>query len=633
LDVLHKYGRQKVVTLTGIGCYFETIPEEPDNGVLAFSEGARRAGLGHVILKVVQEYSQNGLDQISFVVKTLKEAGLEVWGSQYICGVDPALEAQLAIQSVNRLNLDGFVIQAGREFEALEKDSAANAYMRTLRAGLPLLPIALSAFRFPSYHPHFPWQNFLTYCDYNMPRTRLRAGESPSSQIVRCLREFQSLQPNRPIIPTVQFNSNKGNKLPEKTVREFLRTSQDHNLKGVNLWSWDISVSNTLSETLETVQNFISVQPSQNPDIAERYIDALNSGDPVEVARFYSSRCALVTSSSTYVGKDRIKIYFNNLFSQQLPNSFYELTDFSGTGSSRNFGWRARSRGDIFKKNIRTAMAKPFNRFTDEHNIYQGLHFKKQSLTSPRYHVVHIASIDLNDPDVDLMVTPHNGLGRTTSKFLDTYNLQMAINGDEWLSWTNPKGLAVSQGVVYSQASNEPTIYISPDNQVQIGGDPPMVVWDAISGSHTLVQNGQVSRKINSCSSPVYCSYRAPRTSVGITADNKLILIVVQGPKDDLRNALTLKELAKLNLEFGVVEAINMDGGGSSAIAVDNYGTPMVVNKPSDGSERAVSNHLGISARYLDLGSLITVDDGNDTFGLVDDKVVYHYTSFSIKGT
>jgi hypothetical protein len=630
LDVLHTYDWRKIVTLTGIGCYFEAIPDAPDNGVLAFSEGARRAGLGHVILKVVPDKLEHGFAQTSMVVNTLKETGLEVWGWQHIRGVDPALEAQLAIQSVNLLNLDGFVFQAGAEFEAPGKDSVANAYIRALRAGMPDLLIALSAFCFPSYHPHFPWQNFLTYCDYNMPHTRLRAGENPDSQIVRCLREFQSLQPNRPMIPTIQFNSNNGVKPSAKAVRDFLLTSQDLNLKGVNLWGWDISVSDTLSDTLETVQNFISVQPSQNPDIAERYIDALNSGNPAEVVQFYSSRCALVTSSSTYVGKKRVKSYFQKLLSKRLPDSFFELTGLSGAGSSRNFAWRARSRGDIFKKNIRTAMAKPFNRFTDEHHIYQGVHFKKQSLTSPRYHVVHIASIDLNDPDVDLMVTPHNGLGRTTSNFLDTNNLQMAINGDEWLSWTNPKGLAVSQGIVYSQTSNEPTIYISADNQVQIGGDPPMVLWDAISGSHTLVRNGQISRKINSCSSPVYCSFRAPRTSVGITADNKLILIVVQGPKDDLRNALTLKELAKLNLEFGVVEAINMDGGGSSAMAVDNYGIPLVVNKPSDGSERAVSNHLGISARYLDLGSLITVDDGNDTFGLLDGQIVYHYTSFYV---
>jgi len=621
------------VTFTGIGCYFETIPEAIDRGVKAFSESAHRAGLRRVILKIIGPHAQNGFDRVLWMVNAMKDIDLEVWGCQYILGDDVTLEAQLAVKSVSRLNLDGLVLQAGVEFESPGKDSLAKDYMRALRAGMPNLPIALSAYLFPSYHPHFPWKSFSTYCDYNMPLLNLNAGGSSRIALTRCLHEFQEIQPSRPVVPIGQYRTNNGGKTTPAEIREFLRHSQKLNLKGVNLWGWDISLSNELSEALETVGNFISVQPTQNPDVVEEYIEALNSANPNDVTNYYASRCALVTSTSTYVGKARIRAYFQHLFSQKLPNSYYELNSYSGTGSSRNFRWRARARGDIFKKSVRPAMAKPFNRFTDKHNIYQGVHFKKQSLESPRYHVVHIASIDLNDPEIDLIVTPHNGLGRTTSNFLDKYNLQLAVNGDEWLSWSNPKGLAVSQGIVYSQASNEPTIYISPDNQVQIGGDPPAVIWDAISGSHTLIQNGRISRKINGCSSPVYCTYRAPRTSVGITGDNKLILIVVQGPNDDLRNALTLKELAKLNLEFGVVEAINMDGGGSSAMAVDNYGIPMVVNKPSDGSERGVSNHLGISARYLEQGSLITVEDGNDTFGLVDDKIVYHYTSFSIKGT
>lgn len=619
---------------TGIGCFFDKIPESMDAGVQAFATNARQVGLSHIILKVVDGQTANGHGaRISSLANTMKDNGLHVWGWQHICGDDPEVEAHLAIQSIRQFGLDGFVVHALSEYEQSGKAAAASAYMRAMRTELPKIPLALSSYPIPSYHPHFPWQNFLAYSDFNMPQLRWYGRGGSRSQIERCFREFQEIPPNRPVMPIGQFNSRNGQKAHPGEIRAFLQASKDLNLKGVNLLGWDISVSDYFSEALETIQNFPLQQSPQTLDIVDHFMAALNNANPSQVAAFYSSRSALVTSSQTYVGQARISVYYQQFFSQKLPNTFFEVTSSSGTGSSRNFRWRARARANIFSKFIRRPTAKPFNKFTDEHKIYLGVQFKKRARNSPRYHVIHVACVDLNDPHIGLMVTPHNGLGRTTSNFLDAYNAQLAINGDEWLSWRNPKGLAVSEGIEYSVASNEPTIYISKDNQVQFGGDRPPVVWNAISGSHTIVRNGEISSKINRCSKPdVYCTNRAPRTSVGITADNKLILIVVQGPNNDLRNALTLKELAALNLEFGVVEAINMDGGGSSAVAVDNYGIPQVVNSPSDGSERAVSNHLGIYARYMDTGSALKVDDGNDTFGLLDDKIVYHYSSYSIKG-
>jgi exopolysaccharide biosynthesis protein len=76
-----------------------------------------------------------------------------------------------------------------------------------------------------------------------------------------------------------------------------------------------------------------------------------------------------------------------------------------------------------------------------------------------------------------------------------------------------------------------------------------------------------------------------------------MIIIVVQGPPSEPHEALTLEELAKLQLELGSVDAIAMDGGGSTTLVVENGGVPQILNNPSDGSERPVSNHLGIFVR------------------------------------
>lgn len=77
----------------------------------------------------------------------------------------------------------------------------------------------------------------------------------------------------------------------------------------------------------------------------------------------------------------------------------------------------------------------------------------------------------------------------------------------------------------------------------------------------------------------------APRTAIGITKNNHLILFVCEG-----RNmtpdvpGLTLAEETDILLKLGCVEALNLDGGGSSCLLVNGRETI----KPSDGSQRKV---------------------------------------------
>ncbi len=620
------------MTAIEIGYLLEPASENHPFEIQAISKRLCQAGVKRVITKLLAPGDvEIDLNQVAPLTATLKDAGLTVWGWQQLLGEDSEIESNNALVMVRNLNLDGFVVHAENKFEQPGMGNFAQNYMRNLRSGLFGRPIALSSFSLPSLHPHFPWKEFLAEADVFMPLLIWSQDQGAEDQLARCIHEIHSTMPSRAIIPTVRFTNGNGRHTNPEILQGLMQSSRELNLKQINLWGGDFSIQKVTDQTLDVVPNIVEQKPPKTRDIIENYFAGLNNANPSEVASLYASKSVLVTSIHTHIGRESIKQYYQDLLSKKLPGAFFDLTSSSGAGNTRNFRWRARPRLDIFKKSIQPMAPKGLYKFTDEHKIFKGIHFKKRALNSPRYHVVHVARIDLNEPGIDLMVTPHNGLGRTASNFLDANNVQMAINGDEWLSWRNPKGLAVSEGIVYSAASSEPTIYISKENQVQFGGDPPPELWNAISGSHTLVRKGEMASKLRRCSKPeVYCQYRAPRTTVAITADNKLIMIVVQGPNGSLRNALSLKELAALNLEFGAVEAINMDGGGSSTMAVDNFGRPQVVNSPSDGSERGVSNHLGVFARYLEPGNGLIVDDGNDTVGLLDGKIVYHYTSYSL---
>ena len=91
---------------------------------------------------------------------------------------------------------------------------------------------------------------------------------------------------------------------------------------------------------------------------------------------------------------------------------------------------------------------------------------------------------------------------------------------------------------------------------------------------------------------------RHPRTAVGITEHNHLILMVVDGRRTS-RNGMSCRELTRFMVKwFNPQYALNLDGGGSSAMCVENLGNSEthVVNSPIDsgtsGQERARDTHI-----------------------------------------
>ena len=85
-----------------------------------------------------------------------------------------------------------------------------------------------------------------------------------------------------------------------------------------------------------------------------------------------------------------------------------------------------------------------------------------------------------------------------------------------------------------------------------------------------------------------------PRTAVGIKNDGSLVFYTVDGRQSGYSRGVTLKELANRMIELGCVEALNMDGGGSTAIhsIYPGYTDMTTVNKPSQGSLRNCANYI-----------------------------------------
>jgi hypothetical protein len=103
-----------------------------------------------------------------------------------------------------------------------------------------------------------------------------------------------------------------------------------------------------------------------------------------------------------------------------------------------------------------------------------------------------------------------------------------------------------------------------------------------------LVDNGQVHVGNEGFRSDVIAI--GPRTSVGVDKDGNYLLVVADGRRPLASVGLSLNEMGATMLSLGAVNALNLDGGGSSAMAINGK----LVNRPSDGYERQVSNVMMI---------------------------------------
>ena len=83
---------------------------------------------------------------------------------------------------------------------------------------------------------------------------------------------------------------------------------------------------------------------------------------------------------------------------------------------------------------------------------------------------------------------------------------------------------------------------------------------------------------------------KQPRTIIGEYGNDDLILAVVDGRQSDWSSGVTLEDLQIKLIEFGVIEAYNLDGGGSSSFVFEGN----VLNRPSDGKERPVVTNIVI---------------------------------------
>ncbi|MFD2371205.1 phosphodiester glycosidase family protein [Brevibacillus sp. GCM10020057] len=210
----------------------------------------------------------------------------------------------------------------------------------------------------------------------------------------------------------------------------------------------------------------------------------------------------------------------------------------------------------------------------------------------------YMAKVRLNDPKALKMVLANDSVrskGETTSHAGRRKGAVLAINAGGFMTdksgYVTPLGITVVDGKIRTFSSNSKLSFVGFNSKGHLVGTKITTqqqisqqgILQGASFLPRLLQDGKrlaIPRE--------WANARQPRTLIGHFDNGDLLLIVIDGRRQGWSNGVTLEEAQRKLQEFHVVDAYNLDGGGSSAF----YYNGKLLNKPSGGKERPVVSNL-----------------------------------------
>ena len=230
---------------------------------------------------------------------------------------------------------------------------------------------------------------------------------------------------------------------------------------------------------------------------------------------------------------------------------------------------------------------------------FPGVEYLERTDPGPRR--IFATKVNLCEAGIRVRATRPDERNRTVSSFGQLVGAAVSVNGNMWHTapgFCDPEtlggnlcGVAAGDGVDW-EAFNTPhwgyvgfgknVVTYPPDTD-----DAPLPGWvnEAVAG-HPRVVNGGVNIGAQT-------GTRAPRTAIGFTEDERTMLMVVVDGRSQSSIGADFDELGAIMVSLGAHNALAIDGGGSSTMWTADAG---VMNRPSDGSQRTVRNHLSVIA-------------------------------------
>jgi len=216
---------------------------------------------------------------------------------------------------------------------------------------------------------------------------------------------------------------------------------------------------------------------------------------------------------------------------------------------------------------------------------------------------MQVLEVDPADPGVNLL--PVRALDRpaareTVSSMAKRYGATAAINGGYFVVKGDNEGAStgvyqLNRRVIGSGSGRSALLFCAEKNfreqlavavvtlpgRVRAGSCHPV---DIVGAGPRVVRGGKIEVAGEMFA---HAAVRHPRTAVAITGRGTFLFVTLDG-RQTHSAGMTLEELARELIGMGAVEAINLDGGGSTTMVVKD----VVRNSPSDGRERPVSDAI-----------------------------------------
>lgn len=251
---------------------------------------------------------------------------------------------------------------------------------------------------------------------------------------------------------------------------------------------------------------------------------------------------------------------------------------------------------EIYEKNILAKLGKPFEIFKSDK-----MELKIFELQTEEYRG-YAAKLKLYDSKSIKVVMAEDTLGakETTSEALKRTGALFGVNGGGFYEtvrngevMTAPIGNTLIQGVLIDgfNPTHDDLFFSGWTRQGDLVGglydrkDQLLATdaWYGVSFVPILIRNGQplpIPEK--------WQREKHPRTVIGQYANGDLIFIVIDGRRPGWSKGISLEGMQIKLLELGVVNAYNLDGGGSSTMVFNGE----VLNRPSDGMARPVATNI-----------------------------------------
>ena len=187
-----------------------------------------------------------------------------------------------------------------------------------------------------------------------------------------------------------------------------------------------------------------------------------------------------------------------------------------------------------------------------------------------------------------------------TSEIAEGVNALLAINGDYY--GVQESGYVIRNGILYrsSARNGQQDLVIYSDGSTEFISEDDVTAeelmekgaWQVLSFGPALISDGEIS--VSEEEEVGKAMESNPRTAIGFLEDGSFVFVVSDG-RTEKSEGLSLYEMAEFLTSIGVVNAYNLDGGGSSTMV---YGGELINNPTTSGrsiKERAVSDILYIS--------------------------------------